>query len=118
MKPEKAQSGFDLGRHLRLMTYAFFMSGPIMHFVYSKILPVIGPGCSLSSVLKKVLFTQTLFNIAGTSLYFFMLTLMEGRPVEQCCDEVRLKLWPTVFTSWKIWPVMSFLNFYFIPQPF
>ena len=32
--------------------------------------------------------------------------------------EVRLKLWPTLLTGWKVWPFISFINFMFVPMPF
>lgn len=48
---------YDPIRTMRLCTYAFFISGSLMHFVYAHALPRIAPGCSMSAVFKKVLFT-------------------------------------------------------------
>jgi len=54
---DPTKEGFDYARHLRLITYAFFLSGPQFHIVYSKILPVIAPCCTFKAALKKVAFT-------------------------------------------------------------
>ncbi|CDW75552.1 sym1p [Stylonychia lemnae] len=112
------KSKFDVSRNLRLITYGFFMSGPIMHFVYTKILPKIGPGCSLKSVLIKVMFTQTIFTIFGLSLFFFSTSMMSGHTFEHSINQVSKKLWPTYCTSLKIWPLISVLNFAFVPPHF
>eukprot|EP00347_Sterkiella_histriomuscorum_P016956 403351209 len=108
---------FDFLRNMRLCTYGFFISGPLMHYIYTKVLPVIGPGCSLKSVLIKVLFTQTIFTVFGISLFYFTLSLMSGMTLEASQQEVREKLIPTYMTSLKIWPIMSFINFMFVPAP-
>ena len=75
-------------RNARLITYGFFFSGPMMHFVYSKVLPAIGPGCSLKSVIIKVIFTQTVFTIFGLSLFFFATSLMSGHTIEHSKQQV------------------------------
>jgi hypothetical protein len=69
---------FDVIRTLRLTSYSFFISGVLMHIVYTKILPKIAPGCGMIAVVKKVLFTQTVFMITGTCLFYFILALSEG----------------------------------------
>ena len=50
------------------------------------------------------------------SLFFFILTLAEGRGLSEAKQEVRTKLWPTLKTSWHVWPFISFVNFMFIPN--
>lgn len=78
---EKNNSEFKYNylRTFRLSTYSFFVSGTLMHVVYTKILPKIAPGCGYSAVFKKVLFTQTIFTVVGTSMFYFILALVEER---------------------------------------
>ena len=89
-----------------------------MHIVYTKILPRIAPGCGLAAVLKKVLFTQTIFSGTGTSLFFFTLAISEGKSVRAAAAEVRAKLWPTMLTGWQVWPFVSLVNFGLVPIQF
>ena len=86
-----------------------------MHIVYTKILPRIAPGTGFKSVIRKVLFTQTVFTVFGVSLFYFTLALAEGQSIQDSRNEVRNKLWPTLKTGWKVWPLISFCNFMFIP---
>ena len=84
---DKVKKSVNIQRVARFTTYGFFVSGTSMHFVYSKILPKIAPGCSMGAVVKKVLFTQTIFNIVGTYLFYSILTLLEGRGFEAAIRE-------------------------------
>ena len=117
-KEEDKPFKYNAIRTLRLSAYSFFISGTLMHVVYTKVLPRIAPGCGLGAVFKKVLFTQTVFTVTGTTLFYFLLALSEGQSVQCAKDEVRVKLWPTLCTGWKVWPFISFVNFMFVPPQF
>ena len=86
-----------------------------MHLVYSKVLPCIAPGCGAKAIFKKVLFTQTFFTVTGTSLFYFTLGIAEGKSLQEASNEVRAKLWPTLLTGWKVWPIIGLINFTFVP---
>ena len=103
---------------MRLSLYSFFVGGTLMHVVYSKVLPCIAPGCGATAIIKKVLFTQTFFTVTGTSLFYFTLGMAEGKTAGEAVNEVRAKLWPTLLTGWKIWPIISIINFTFVPPQF
>ena len=47
-----------------------------------------------------------------------MLPLIDGKTLEEAKRSVREKLWPTMCANWKIWPLVMFVNFQYIPLKF
>lgn len=40
---------------------------------------------------------------------------MEGKSTDELMDKLRRDYWATMKMNWSVWPVISFINFRFIP---
>lgn len=40
---------------------------------------------------------------------------MEGKDLEGTKDELKAKLLPTLYTNWKVWPLLQLINFALVP---
>jgi len=114
--PEKDK--IDWSRYIRLSTYALMVSGPSFHLVYSKILPKIAPGTGLTAIIKKVMFVQLAFSTTGLGLFFYCVSLLEGKTLKQAQEETTRKFWKTLLINWQVWPVISIINFTVVPPHF
>ena len=87
----------------------------MLYFTYHKVLPLIAPGNSRLSVFKKLVFTQTIFTLISMSAFYTAIPLMNGQDMTDIREEIGKKLWPTLVTNWKVWPVLQLINFSFVP---
>jgi len=60
------------------MTYGAMINGPLMHYTYSKVLPFIAPGNSAIQILKKIIFTQTIFTFISMGTFYACMPLLQG----------------------------------------
>ena len=106
----------DLGRLWSFTAYGFVVSGPMLFLTYNKILPFIAPGTGKLSVAKKLLFSQTAFTFVSMSAFYTAIPLLQGKPLMEGVKEIEYKLWPTILTNWKVWPILQFINFTCVPM--
>ena len=86
--------------------YGFMVSGPMLYLTYNKILPYIAPGTSKLAIVKKMLFTQTAFTLVSMCAFYTAIPLMQGQSLSEGLSEIQHKLWPTMKTNWKVWPIL------------
>ena len=65
--------------------------------------------------MTKLFFDQCIFAPISIFIFYAVLKTMEGRP-GQVGPTVREKLWPTLKTSYVVWPLANLINFVFIPS--
>jgi len=65
--------------------------------------------------LTMMVVDQTVFAPMFLPVYFTSLNLLKGTPTDQIFSELKLFWWPTLVANWKVWPMVSFLNFMVIP---
>ena len=105
----------DKKRLARFSFFGCFMGAPVLNFHYGTILQWVSPKTTPLATLAKVTVDQTLFAPFFITYIFMTLPLMEGKTLEDGKKSVREKLWPSLLTNWKVWPLVQFLNFYLIP---
>ena len=88
----------------------------MMFLMYTKVMPFLfGTEQTVKAALKRIAFTSTIMTFFSISVFLFSISLLEGHTVDYAIEEVKLKLWFTVKRSWQFWPMMSFINFRFVP---
>ena len=87
----------------------------MLYITYNKILPYIAPGSSQIAIMKKLLFSQTCFTLVSMSAFYTAIPLLQGNSISEGWKEIKYKLWPTLITNWKVWPILQFINFKFVP---
>lgn len=103
----------DPQRSLVMLFTGLFISGPWSAVTLSTS-EYLFPGRAMKSVLCKVLMNGLISPI-GISLSFTSITLLEGRSVQQAKEKVTNDLTSTWLTGALYWPIVSGLNFRFVP---
>ena len=106
---------YDAQRTFNFMSYGIFANGPALHYTYSRIIPVLAKGNDLRALGKKLLFTQTVFSLVSIASFYIFVSRMEGKDLEGTKDELKAKLLPTLYTNWKVWPLLQLINFALVP---
>lgn len=91
---------------------AFFMS-PVFYgwMKYSSRYFV---GKSLLTAVKRAAVEQVSYSPLAMAYFFFGMSVLEGKSLSMCVNEVRQKFWPTYKIGVIFWPTVQTLNFYFI----
>jgi len=111
------QNKFDCARTLNFMSYGLLINGPLLHITFSKVIPCFARGSSMSDVVKKLLFTQTVFSWVSIGSFYLYTSALERKGIEGTKNELREKLMPTMFANWKAWPLLQLINFALVPPP-
>jgi len=103
----------DKSRSLRMFTVGL-SQGPPHHYFYL-LLDKFFPGKTPLVILKKVLLDQILAAPFFALTFIYGASLLEGRSLQQCWLEFKMKF-PTIYLfDWLIWPPSQFINFSLVP---
>lgn len=100
------------------MGFGCFMAAPLLYFHYGRFLPSITSRTDLTGTLLKVGVDQTLWAASFLTFMFFTLGKLEGMSAHDSLESVKQKIWPTLIANWKVWPLIQFANFFFIPMAY
>lgn len=68
-----------------------------------------------SNTVKKFFLDQTISATLNTVGYIAAIAAYRGKDTASIIDEVRRDFWPLMQAGWKLWPMVSLLNFTVIP---
>ncbi|KAI8093349.1 uncharacterized protein BX664DRAFT_295041 [Halteromyces radiatus] len=68
--------------------------------------------------LKRMAMDQSLFAPAGLILFFTTMGIAETGTLEGAKDKLKDAFLPALITNYKIWPLVQWINFNFMPLPF
>ncbi|CAH7688836.1 hypothetical protein PPACK8108_LOCUS23869 [Phakopsora pachyrhizi] len=72
----------------------------------------------LGGLLKRVLLDQLIMSPIFVFVFIFTTALLEGLSFEDIKDRLDHLYWHILMANWKIWPLIQFINFNFMPlQP-
>lgn len=108
------KSKYDLNRAFKQATFGFLVS-PYLHLHFSIVMPTLFPATKKYSVVKSLLYDQTIGASVFISLFFGYLDFMSGKSYQQFCDEMKVKFMPTLVANWSVWPAIMLINFTFVP---
>ncbi|ELR14490.1 Hypothetical protein ACA1_192610 [Acanthamoeba castellanii str. Neff] len=106
--------GFDWKRTGRLMAYGFLASGPMMHGWY-KALDAAIPSASFKASIVKLCLDQSIAAPTLIASFFVVVGAMEGKSRAELEEKMRRDYLATMKVNWSVWPLISFINFRFIP---
>jgi protein Mpv17 len=70
---------------------------------------------STEVVLGKMALDQFVFAPAHMLYYMHMSGWLDGRSREEIGVKVSREFWPILVQNWKVWPLVSFINFKLVP---
>jgi protein Mpv17 len=118
---EKREFNWKRNVDFFLMGFGYF--GTALHLWYSRLLPriagVVFAGKSKTvEVFGKMLFDQLLFAPILLTIFFPLNQIVIDRDIKSFDKGVKVwkeKMWETLQANWKIWPIASTVNFWFMP---
>jgi protein Mpv17 len=104
---------FDMKRFITLSAFGLLYHGPSGHYFYNWLDSKI-PGKDGASVAKKIIIDQTMWCPIFMSVFFTYLGLVNGDSIGTIGTKIKTDLLSACQGSWKVWPVVHFVNFKFI----
>jgi len=104
---------FDMKRFLTLSAFGLLYHGPSGHYFYNWLDSKI-PGKDGASVAKKILIDQAAWCPIFMTVFFTYLGLVAGDSFGTIGTKIKSDLLSACKGSWKVWPIVHFVNFKFI----
>jgi len=104
---------FDMKRFITLSAFGLLYHGPSGHYFYNWLDGKI-PGKDGASVAKKILIDQTMWCPIFMTVFFTYLGLVNGDSFGTIGTKIKTDLFAACKGSWKVWPLVHFVNFKFI----
>ncbi|KAK3875366.1 hypothetical protein Pcinc_019759 [Petrolisthes cinctipes] len=112
---DKSRDKYDPIETLRYFVLGTFATAPTV-YVWVKLAGKIVKGNLLRHAILKAGLEQILFAPVGQTQFYLGITLLEGRPWDQCVKEWRDKLIPTWKVAVCFWPVVQTVNFAYVAE--
>ncbi|XP_078148131.1 peroxisomal membrane protein PMP22-like [Carex rostrata] len=106
----------QLRRLFLIMLYGFAYAGPFGHFLH-KFMEIIFKGKKGKETTAKKVLLEQLTTSPWNNMFFMAYygLVVERRPFSQVKSKIKND-YPTVqLTSWKLWPIVSWINYQYIP---
>lgn len=105
---------------------SFFYGAPCLHLWYCKALPKIQAAffpkaAKPAKVIGLMLLDELAFSPFLYSAFYLIHAMIKDRDVNSIGRGVttwKQKIWETLVNSWKLWPVASLINFWYVPVKF
>lgn len=104
-------------RATRMLLFGGFVYAPVAVTWYS-LLNALITGQQAAAVLFKVFLDQTLFGAFITVVLFTVTTLMEGKSIDVARTKIQTSAFPTLVTSWYVWPWVQLFNMGIVPEQY
>ncbi|CAG9860722.1 unnamed protein product [Phyllotreta striolata] len=111
----KTWENYDWGQALRFSIYGGLFTAPTL-YAWIRISSKIWPQSTLKSSVKKALVEQLTYGPLALICFFFGMSLLEGKSVEQAKQQVSEKFLPTWKVGFCVWPVLQTVNFCYISE--
>ncbi|XP_063972374.1 mpv17-like protein [Diachasmimorpha longicaudata] len=100
---------------LRFSLYGGLFVAPTL-YGWLTIASRVWPKTTLKSAITKALVEQVTYGPAAMCCFFFGMNLLELKPVSECVEEVKRKIFPTWRMGICVWPILQTINFVLIPE--
>ncbi|KAF7268402.1 mitochondrial inner membrane protein Mpv17-like [Rhynchophorus ferrugineus] len=113
---KKQNKEFEPMRTVKFGLLGVCFVGPTLTVWYRILAKYLGKSGSSSGALKKVAIDQIVFLPTFLAVFIANVNLMNGKNMRDLKQEM-VKTYPdVVINSWKIWPAVQLINFYWVPR--
>ena len=111
------KNGFNWKRTMVMTSVGSLYTAPLLHFWYARVVKVAGLITKNPKWVPTVstILDQTLFAPFCIASMLFLFEFIDKKDIQKSTQNVKDKLWPTIVTNWKIWPLAMLINFSIIP---
>lgn len=106
---------YDWKKCFRFFVYGGFIVAPSL-YCWIRLASMMWPAQNLRSAVAKALTEQVSYTPMAMTLFYFGMSLMESKTVEEAIAEVRAKVPPTYKVAICIWPLLQTFNFAVVPE--
>eukprot|EP01025_Chloroclados_australasicus_P011892 TRINITY_DN1531_c0_g1_i1.p2 TRINITY_DN1531_c0_g1~~TRINITY_DN1531_c0_g1_i1.p2 ORF type:complete len:201 (-),score=17.25 TRINITY_DN1531_c0_g1_i1:503-1105(-) len=107
---------YDLTRTVRMSVYGGMVMGPFAHHWFNLLDKVVFPRYPThpTTVVVKAALDQLVQAPIGLSIFYIYQEALQGRP-DRIGETIKEKLMPTLYMTWKFWPMAHLINFSVVP---
>lgn len=130
--PGSGPGGLNLERLGRAAFYSGFIFAPVAYpwfqvlsrvTVPSRVFSFLGVTSlgvrSWATTVARVVVDATFFpTLVSVPLYYTALALLEQKSLVEVQEKVRMNYWPTLLSSWTVWPAVQMVNFGVVPAQY
>ncbi|XP_055618559.1 mpv17-like protein [Toxorhynchites rutilus septentrionalis] len=106
---------YDWRKCFRFFIYGGFIVAPSL-YCWIRLASLMWPAQNLKSAIAKALTEQVSYTPMAMTFFYFGMSLMESKTVEESLAEVRAKVPPTYKVAICIWPLLQTFNFCVVPE--
>uniref|UniRef100_A0A182SJP9 Mpv17-like protein n=1 Tax=Anopheles maculatus TaxID=74869 RepID=A0A182SJP9_9DIPT len=117
----KKLNEIDWKKCWRFFFYGGFIVAPSL-YCWIRVASIMWPQQNLKSAIAKALTEQISYTPMAMTAFYFSMSLLEAKSIEESLNEVRVKLFPTykvgcpTFVALCIWPFIQTFNFSVVPE--
>jgi hypothetical protein len=114
---------YDVMRTARSVFYGSCVFSFIGDRWYKILSKIHAPGPQLKSpflnkaknAIARMAVDQLIWAPVGIPLYYFVMSLLEMRPLNETKEKLKKNWWPTLKANWMVWPAFQLVNLGFVP---
>uniref|UniRef100_V9LBA5 Peroxisomal membrane protein 2-like protein n=1 Tax=Callorhinchus milii TaxID=7868 RepID=V9LBA5_CALMI len=107
----------DIGGPIRFGVFGLVFTGPLSHFFYQFLDKYIPSNVAFSQI-KRLLVDRLVFAPAFLALFFFVISMLEGKKMKALKDKMQTSYWIALKMNWKVWTIFQYININYVPPQF
>ncbi|XP_060527962.1 mpv17-like protein [Cylas formicarius] len=111
----KSIENYDWMQALRFSLYGGLFTAPTL-YAWIRISSKLWPTTSLKTSITKAIVEQMTYGPAALICFFFGMSIMSGKTIDESKNEVKTKLYPTWKVGICVWPVLQTINFMYVKE--
>ncbi|CAH1154083.1 unnamed protein product [Phaedon cochleariae] len=111
----KTWENYDWMHAFRFSLYGGLFTAPTL-YAWIRVSTMIWPGANLRTAITKAVVEQFTYGPAALVCFFFGMSLLEGKGINEAKQEVAAKVFPTWKVGVCVWPILQTINFCYIAE--
>ncbi|XP_007900103.1 peroxisomal membrane protein 2 [Callorhinchus milii] len=116
-KQPNTGTSLDIGGPIRFGVFGLVFTGPLSHFFYQFLDKYIPSNVAFSQI-KRLLVDRLVFAPAFLALFFFVISMLEGKKMKALKDKMQTSYWIALKMNWKVWTIFQYININYVPPQF
>ncbi|CAH0556166.1 unnamed protein product [Brassicogethes aeneus] len=111
----KTWETYDWMQAVRFATYGGLFTAPTL-YGWIRLSTLIWPKTDLKTAVTKAVVEQMTYGPAALACFFFGMSLLEGKSINESCESVKAKFLPSYQVAICVWPFLQTINFCYVPE--
>ena len=115
LEAKRSWKQYEVLRTARFFAVGFFVLGPSMHIWYTSLDKIVKTASSMKAAASKMLLDQSLFLPPYIIVFIVIMSVLRLEDRTEIKSKVERDFKPILTTSYRLWPAVQMLNFYYVP---